>query len=584
VDAWAEYRDTLAREVLPRIRHEAAQMANPPRISILVATYNPPHDMFHQMLESVRAQVYPHWELCVADDGSTQPHVRRLLDEYAAADPRIRVRYGEANRGVAHASNRALEMAQGSHVVLMDHDDLIEEHALFRVAQAIVEEDPDFFYSDEALVTHDRDEVRRYAFRPAFSLEYLRSHPYIVHLVGFRAELARTVGGFNEDLRISQDYDLVLRLVERARTITHLPEILYRWRIHGASAGIARQEQVMEVSRGVLQRHLQRCGVVGEARDGPSFNLFDIRYPLQPGLRVAIVIPTRNRGDLLKQCVDSIRRTVREVAYDIVVVDHESDEPATRQYLESIAAEVRILRHEGPFNFSRINNQAVARLAGAYTHYLFCNNDIEAHEEGWLERMVELGQHPDVGAVGALLFYGDRNTIQHAGVCVGLFGAAEHYGKTVRFPDEQVEPGFNELLRVNHEVAAVTAACMLMRRDCFEEIGGFDEQIAVGFGDVDLCLKAGQHGFRILFCPHARLIHHESATRGTSTVDPHPADSAYYRLKWKKVLDDGDPFYSPSLSYKSTRWALRRPLPCSYDIRRRVTRRDAATGRLRWMP
>jgi O-antigen biosynthesis protein len=493
------------------------------------------------------------------------------------------VRHAAILLRVAHASNRALEMAQGSHVVLMDHDDLLEEQALFRVAQAISAEDPDFFYSDEALVTHDRDEVRRYAFRPGFSLEYLRSHPYIVHLVGFRTELARAVGGFNEELRISQDYDLVLRLVEQARTVTHLPEILYRWRIHGASAGIARQEQVMAVSKGVLQRHLERCGVVGEARDGPSFNLFDVRYPLQPGLRVAIVIPTRNRGDLLKQCVESIRRTVRDVAYDIVVVDHESDEPATRQYLESIAAQVRILRHEGPFNFSRINNQAVARIAGPYTHYLFCNNDIEAHEEGWLERMLELGQQPDVGAVGAMLFYGDRKTIQHAGVCVGLFGAAEHYAKTVRFPDEQVEPGFNELLRINHEVAAVTAACMLMRRDCFEEIGGFDEQIAVGFGDVDLCLKAGQHGFRVLFCAHARLIHHESATRGTSTVDPHPADSAYYRLKWKKVLDDGDPFYSPSLSHKSTRWAPRRPLPCSHEIRRRVTRREAATGRLRWM-
>ena len=339
----------------------------------------------------------------------------------------------------------------------------------------------------------------------------------------------------------------------------------------------------MGVSRSVLRRHLERCGVAGRVDDGPSFNLFDVRYPLRDDLRVAIIIPTRNQGELLRQCIDSIRRTVRDVAYDIVVVDHESDEAATRAYLDSIAAEVRILKHEGPFNFSRINNQAVARIAGPYTHYLFCNNDIEAHEDGWLGRMLELAQQPDVGAVGAMLFYGDRTTIQHAGVCVGLFGAAEHYAKMVRFPEEQVQPGYNELLRINHEVAAVTAACMLMRRDCFEEVGGFDESIAVGFGDVDLCLKAGQNGFRVVFCPYARLVHHESATRGTSTIDPHPADSAYFRHKWKKLLAEGDPFYSPSLSGRSTRWALRRPLPCSHEVHRHVTRREEGTGRLRWM-
>jgi GT2 family glycosyltransferase len=192
--------------------------------------------------------------------------------------------------------------------------------------------------------------------------------------------------------------------------------------------------------------------------------------------------------------------------------------------------------------------------------------------------MLELAQQPSIGIVGAKLLYPDRHTIQHAGVCVGAFGAAEHYGKRVSSPD-QVERGFSELLAINHEVAAVTAACMLVRRDAFEEVGGFDEAIAVGFGDVDLCLRVGERGYRIVFCPHAELLHHESYTRGTSTKDPHPEDSALFRFKWKKLLDTGDPFYSPSLSLTSTSWAIKLPLHCSYAIRRRIVARDLESGR-----
>ena len=240
---------------------------------------------------------------------------------------------------------------------------------------------------------------------------------------------------------------------------------------------------------------------------------------------------------------------------------------------------MRILRYEGVFNFSAINNFAVAQVGEGYSHYLFCNNDIEAIEGGWLERMLELGQQPSIGIVGATLFYPDRKSIQHAGVCVGLFGAAEHYGKWLRYPDDPLEPGFGELLQVNREVAAVTAACLLIRAEAFREVSGFDEAIAVGFGDVDLCLRVGSRGYRVVMSPYARLVHHESYTRGTSTVDPHPRDSALYQLKWKALLKAGDPFYSPGLSPVSTHWALKLPLNCSFAITRRIARRDAQTGR-----
>ena len=575
-DLWHDYRRRFERDVRPRVVARLAAMEGRPLISVLVPTYNTREDVLTQMIESVRAQLYADWELCIADDASTEPHVRAILERHAKEDGRINLHFGKENRGVAHATNRALDMATGDYCVLLDHDDLLEEHALFRVAESVLEDDPDLIYSDEILVTSDGATVRRYAYRPAFSLEYLREHPYIVHLVAYRTSFLREIGGLDESLKISQDYDLLLRAAERAKTIVHIPEILYQWRIHGGSAGAGRRQQVMDTSRGVLQRHLERSHEAGTMQDSPRFNLFEARYPLQAGLKVAIIIPTKNHGELLRQCIDCIRATTDATLYDIVVVDHESDDPATRTYLLSIADSVRLLRHAGPFNFAAINNRAVEQLGGAYTHYLFCNNDIEAYEPGWLERMLELGQHPSVGIVGAMLFYPDRKHIQHAGVCVGMYGAAEHYGKWVSFPDDPVEP---ELMRVNREVSAVTAACMLMRADAFREVGGFDEAIAVGFGDVDLCLRTGELGYRVVMSPHVRLVHHESYTRGTSRGDPHPKDSALFRLKWQELLRVGDPFYNPGYSNEHTHWPVKQPLHCVYAIRRRIARRDPATGR-----
>jgi GT2 family glycosyltransferase/glycosyltransferase involved in cell wall biosynthesis len=577
-DLWSEYRAAFERNVRPRVVEAIGAMAVRPLISVIVPTYNTREDVLVQMLESVRGQLYSDWELCVADDASTLPHVRRILEKYARNDGRINLHFGKENRGVAHASNRALEMVTGDWVVLLDHDDLLEEHALFRVAQAGIEDDADFIYSDEVLTTPDGATARRYVYRPAFSLEYLRSHPYIVHLVAFRTHLLREIGGFDETLGISQDYDLTLRAAERARTIVHVPDILYRWRIHGGSAGMDRKKQVMDASRGILQHHLERSKAEGRMEDGESFNLFEARYPLQPGLKVAIIIPTKNHGELLRQCIDSLRSTIKSADYDIVVVDHESDDAATREYLASLAESVRILRYEGAFNFSAINNFAVANLGEGHTHYLFCNNDIEAIEPGWLERMLELGQQASIGIVGAMLFYPDRKHLQHAGVCVGMYGAAEHYGKWVRFPDDPIEP---ELMRVNREVSAVTAACMLIRADAFREVKGFDEAIAVGFGDVDLCLRVGAKGFRVIISPHARLVHHESYTRGTSRVDPHPKDSALFRLKWREMLRTGDPYYNPGYSNEHTHWPVKQPLNVTFDIHRRVAKRDPDTGRTR---
>ncbi|MGZ5582204.1 MAG: glycosyltransferase [Usitatibacter sp.] len=577
--AWANYRQTFRREVRPRIVERIRAMDRRPLVSVIVPTYNTPDTMLREMLESVQAQLYGDWELCIADDGSPEPRVRKTLEEFAAREPRIKLHLGGENKGVSHASNRALEMATGELVVLLDHDDILEEQALFRVAQSLLEDRPDIVYSDEALITPDGGRIMGCVFRPAFSPEFLKGHPYIVHLVGLRTQLVRDIGGFDESLRISQDYDLILRAVEKSRKVVHIPEILYQWRFHSQSAGHQKMHEVMQTSCAVLQRHLDRSGMDATAREGPGFNFFDVRYRLRAGLRVAIIIPTKNHGALLRQCIDSIRATVHEAPYDIWVVDHESQEPETLAYLASIAATVRMLRYEGSFNFSAINNWAVSQLSGEYSHYLFCNNDIEAFNAGWLGRMLELGQQPSVGIVGARLFYPDRRTIQHAGVCVGAFGRAEHYGKFLPLPPNRIDYGYLGRLILNCEVAAVTAACLLIRKDAFDATHGFDEAIAVGFGDVDLCLRVGQAGYRVLFCPHAELVHHESMTRGTSAEDAHPADTALYKFKWRSLLEAGDPYYNPGFSLASTTWAPRRPMQCSFEVRRRIVSLDRETGR-----
>lgn len=579
-NAWRSYLDRWNREVRPHVLAALEHMKARPLISVVVPTFNTRGAMLRQMLDSVLTQIYPDWELCIADDCSTERHVRRILEQYARDDARIRLRFSTENRGVSAATNRAIAMATGQLVVLLDHDDILEAQALFRVAQSIIEDDPDMVYSDEVLMSPSMKSVLRYAHRPAFSPELLRSHPYIVHMVGFRRTLLAEIGGFDESLRISQDYDLILRASEAAKTVVHIPEILYRWRIHGGSAGTSKMQEVMETSKRVLTEHMKRRRLSGHVDDGPRFNLFDSRYDLSSDPAVAVIIPTKNHGDLVRQCIDSIRATVSDVRVDIIVVDHDSDDPATCAYFKSIAPTVKVLRYSGPFNFSAINNWAVKQIAGPYSHYLFCNNDIEARESGWLGRMMELCQQGDVGVVGAQLLYPDGQTIQHAGVCVGAFGAAEHFAKFIKTRDIHNYLGFSEIVVSNHEVSAVTAACLLIRREAYEAVGGFDEALAVGFGDVDLCLRVGQLGFRVVQCPHAVLIHHESFTRGkTKGMDPHPEDSRLFQARWQWFLAAGDPYFNPALYQNSVAWQVRKPMICDYDIRRRIYRRDETSNR-----
>ena len=490
-DTWTMYQHLFDTNVRPKIERHLQDHGAPVTISIILPTYNTPAHLLKATLASVQKQLYPNWELCIVDDCSTQPHVRTLLQNLANSDPRVKVSLLTQNQGVSKACNQAITMATGPFSVFLDHDDLLEPQAIFRVAQAVIHDNPDMVYSDEIMISANGKEMLYHAHRPAFSPEYLRGHPYIVHLSGFRTQLLRDIGGFDENLGISQDYDLILRASEQSQTIVHLPEILYQWRVVPSSSGHNKADEVMDTSTRILQHHLQRSHIQGTVANGAGFNFFKTCRPLREGLRTAIVIPTKNHGDLVRQCVDSIRATVREADYDIIVIDHASTDPASIAYFKTLESQpgTRVLRYQGPFNFSAINNWAIAQLQGPYTHYLLCNNDIEALDPGWLEHMLSLAQDPGVGIVGAQLLYPDHRSIQHAGVCVGAFGIAEHYGKFLEIDRHTPDIRYLGRLAIPHEVSAVTAACLLIRKDAFDAVGGLDESLAVGFGDVDLCLR-----------------------------------------------------------------------------------------------
>jgi glycosyltransferase involved in cell wall biosynthesis len=572
----------LAESIIDTLNH----LSHKPLISIVLPTYNTPIHYLDQAIQSVLHQHYPHWELCIVDDASTLSATQQLLSDYQCIDERIHLQVNTTNLKVSATTNRAIKQAKGEYIVFMDHDDILEPQALLRIAEVVSLKHPDFIYSDEILISQDGQHVLEFYFRPTFSKERLRGHPYIVHLLCFNAKFLKNLGGLDENLAISQDYDLILRATEKSHNIVHIPEILYQWRRVEFSSGHLLGHQVMEVSTEILQRHLQRCGEDGSVYGQGFFNFFEVRYVLPKTVKVAIIIPTKNQYHLLKSCLETIERTTMDINYDIVIINHQSDDQQTLDYLQFIqnknshpqqsisqnpsiqtlnlserSIHYQVLSYCGDFNFSKMNNDAVKQLGNHYTHLLFCNNNIQAMDHNWLSRMMELFSQQDVGAVGAKLVFPEVSKIQHAGVNVGVHHAAEHYAKFMH--DDHLGyrtvPIQNGSLIINCDVLAVTAACMLVNKKIFDQVGGFDEQLAVGFGDTDLSLKIHQAGYRVIFCPNARLIHHESVSRGVD--NKHPEDTALFKQKWQRYMNNHDPYYNPNLSPTSFSWEEQNPLP-----------------------
>jgi glycosyltransferase involved in cell wall biosynthesis len=517
-----------------------------PTISILMPAYNSPVQYFHKAIESVLNQYYPYWELCVCDDGSPEPHTRETLQKYAAADHRIKVAYSEKNGGIAAATNRALEMATGEFVGFLDHDDELTPDALLEVVSVLQHADADLVYSDEDKL--DTAENRCDAFaKPAWSPDLLLSTMYTCHFSVYRKEIVDRIGGLREGFDGSQDYDLALRFTEQTERIAHIPKILYHWRKLEGSAAASYQAKpyAYDAAGKALNEALRRRKLQGEVVPMPTFGFFRIKRRLVTAGKVSIIIPTRDKVDLLKRCIDSIEERTDYGNFEITVVDNGSRHQETLNYLKRCGH--RVIRDDSPFNFSGLNNLGASHSDGEYL--LMLNNDTEVISTEWLCALLEQAQRPEVGAVGAKLLYPD-GSIQHCGVVLGIGGVAAHSHQNWVIGDEGGYFNFPNIIR---NYSAVTGACLMTRRSLFDEMGGLnDSDLAESFNDVDYCLRLRKKGYLIVYTPFSILYHHESASRSKVVND---RENTYMLDKWGTEIAR-DPYYNPSLTLSAEDYSL----------------------------
>ena len=540
-----DYFKPLSTEELENMRKQCATFKYKPKISIITPVWNTKDKWLKSAIGSVLNQVYSNWELCIVDDASNERYIKKLLDNYQQKDSRIKVKYLSKNLGVSGASNEALAMASGEFIGFLDHDDQLLPNALYEVVLMLNRNArADFVYSDEILIS-ERGKPKYAYFRPDFSLDYMLSHCYIVHFVVIRASILKMIGGFRTDFTVSQDYDLFLRVLSQTRNVLHIPKILYKWRQYDSSTGHLLKERVMESSRRALQDFADREGIKGVVSGTKYFNFFRLKRDILDLPKISIIIPTKDRIDLLRRCIESIQNRSSYDNYEIIIVDNMSLEEETAAYLDGLRKSYRIIKFNEKFNYSKLNNYAAKFARGEYL--LFLNNDVEVLNSDWLEAMLEQSQRNEIGCVGAKLLYPDKK-IQHVGVVVGWGGRAEHIYKWSHSNDIGYMGHFVSI----RNYSAVTAACMMLRKSIFDQVGGFDESFEIGFGDVDLCLRVRELGYENLFTPYAKLLHYESATRGRSfSFDPHPNDTKRFIERWQEYIKGGDPYYNPNLPLDS---------------------------------
>ncbi len=559
---WIKRYDTLRLADHREIKAHIGRFAQRPLISIVMPVYNPSAAHLRGALDSVRAQLYPDWELCVVDDASPAKHVRQILDRYARRDRRIKVHSRTTNGGIAAASNDALALTTGAYVALLDDDDVLAPAALYFVAHEINQHpDVQLIYSDEDKLdtTGRRGNAH---FKPDWNSSLFLAQNFFSHLGVFEAGLIKSVG-FRAGFEGSQDYDLVLRCIEKVepRTIRHIPRLLYHWRMSEKSAALnvnAKPHARAAAIKAVTQ-HLARRKIAAEVTSSGDEDFRRIRYTLPNDKpRVSILIPTRDLLEVLQPCVESILQKTTYSNFELILIDNDSRAPESLGFLQQIAAQprVRVLRFPGEFNFGQLNNFGVAQVDSEFVALL--NNDLTVINPDWLDEMVGQALPPDVGAVGARLLYPDDH-IQHAGVILGGGGVAAHAHKGL----PRSNHGYFSRAILAQELSAVTAACMLVRRKAFLEVGGFDEpHLAVAFNDVDFCLRLRERGYRIIYTPYAEFYHFESASRGLEdTVRKNrrfEAEIKYMHDAWGDTLLR-DPAYNPNFSLASADFTLAFP-------------------------
>lgn len=567
---WIDRFDTPTRSDAIALRRRLRALRRHPVISVLLPVYNPELKILEAAITSIERQLYEHWELCIADDASTDPEVRPFLEGVAARDQRIKLIFREQNGHISACSNSALGLATGEWCSLLDQDDVLAEHALAWVALEIEE------HTEAGLIYSDEDKIDAAGlrsnpfFKPDWNPELFLGQNFINHLGVYRTDLLRAIGGFREGFEGSQDYDLALRCLERLKPaqVRHIPRILYHWRaVAGSLAAVAdAKPYAKEAARRAIGDHLRRVGISGQAEACPeNAESHRVVYELaDPPPLVSIIIPMRDRVDLIERCVTTIREQTDYPSIEFVVVDNGSIEPAALRFLRTMEQEMaaQVIRDDGSFNFSRLINRGAAAARGEVL--AFVNNDIEATERGWLREMVSHAVRQGVGAVGARLWY-PNGTLQHGGVVVGLGGVAGH-----AFPGvPRGHAGYFNRAWLQQNCSAVTGACMVLCRGVFEGAGGFDEvNLAISFNDIDFCLRLRAAGLQNVWTPYANLVHHESASRGHQRAPEEQAqfvrEAAYMQRKWGTELRY-DPFYNPNLSLNMPGFELAVPPRVSED-------------------
>ncbi len=555
---WLE-RNYPGHNELKKIKEKSLALAYKPLISVIVPVYNPEEKFLRQAIASVIEQAYPNWELCLADDCSTKPYVRSILEEYAEQDERIKVVFRPENGHICHTSNSALELATGEYIALLDHDDLLPPHALARVAELLNEHpEADFIYSDEDKID-DNNIYQSPFFKPDWCPDSFLARMYTCHLGVYRRSLVNSVGNFRVGFEGSQDYDLVLRITEKTNNIFHIPDILYHWRIHLQSTASDSNVKpyAADAAKKAIAEAIKRREEPGKITTQVSFpGVYQVRYQIKEQKLVSIIIPTKDLADTLDVCLKSIFAQTTYSNYEVVVIDNNSTEEKTAKGLadwqKRQPQRFRFIPYHVPFNYSAINNYAVQQVKGDYL--LFLNNDIEVITKGWLTAMVEQAQRKSIGAVGSLLLYPD-DTIQHAGVVVGLGGVAGHSHKHLHVS----QPGYMFQVVSTNNYSAVTGACLMCRRSVFAEVQGFEEDLAIAFNDVDFCLKIASKGYNNIYLPHVVLYHYESKSRGYENTPEKQARFAkevnYMKQKWQQVCLH-DPCYSPNLTKNHENYSI----------------------------
>ncbi len=520
-------------------------------ISVIVPLFNTPERFLREMIQSLLDQTYANWELCLAD-GSDAEHndVQEICQKYFPKDKRIKYRRLEKNLGISGNTNACLEMATGDYVALFDHDDLLHPAALYDVMKAICEKDADFIYTDENTFHNNPKDAFCPHFKQDYSPDSLRGINYICHLTVFKKSLLEEAGLFRPECDGSQDYDMVLRLTEKAKRIVHIPKILYYWRAHPESVAetVGAKPYVIQAAHKALSDHLERIGLKGEVLDSRVPTVYRIKYEIADAPLVTVLIPNYEHKAELEACLNSIFEKSTYPNFEIIIIENNSKSEEIFSYYEEIQkkwANVKVVHWTGQFNYSSINNFGANCAKGE--HLLLLNNDIEVITPDWIQEMLMFSQRADVGAVGAMLFYPD-DTIQHAGVILGLGGVGGHSHKYFK----RNEYGYMGRLVYAQNVSAVTAACLMIKKTVWDEVGGLDESFQVAFNDVDFCMRVRRAGYLNVWTPFAELYHYESKSRGYEDTPEKQrrfeGEVRRFRERWEKELAAGDPYYNPNLT------------------------------------